>query len=128
MINVEAKQKHVGNVAKRDPHHRFTGLYRTLCEETWLTEAWQRIRRNKGSKTAGVDGQTKDDVDDALIKRLAAKLRKEEFQPTPVRRVYIPKLNGKKRPLGISDGPFILHLPTGSLGIKPLLAGQVVRV
>lgn len=101
MINVEAKQKHVGDMAKRDPNHRFKGLYRTLCEETWLTGAWKRICRNKGSSTAGVDGQTKDDVDEALIKRLSEKLRNGEFQPTPVRRVYIPKSNGKKRPLGI---------------------------
>jgi retron-type reverse transcriptase len=40
-------------------------------------------------------------VEEALIKRLADKLKKEEYQPTPVRRVYIPKANGKTRPLGI---------------------------
>ena len=101
MINVEAKQKPVGEVAKRDPSHCFKGLYRTLCEETWLTEAWKRIRQNKGSKTAGVDGQTRDAVDGALIERLAKRLRKEKYCPTPVRRVYIPKANGKWRPLGI---------------------------
>src|SRR5215510_2836792 len=89
-------------MARRNPTCRFTRLYHVLCEETWLTAAWQRIRKNKGSQTAGVDGQTKDHVDDDLIKRLADKLQREDFQPTPVRRVYIPKANGKKRPLGIA--------------------------
>ena len=101
MVNVEKMQKHVGELAKRNPSHRFKRLYNELCQETWLTEAWRRIRQNKGSKTAGVDGQTRDDVDEALIRRLADKLKKEEYRPTPVRRVYIPKANGKKRPLGI---------------------------
>jgi len=101
VLNVVEKQKHVGEMAKRNPTCRFDRLYRVLCEETWLTEAWQRIRQNKGSQTAGVDGKTGDDVDEALIKRLAGKLKREDYQPTPVRRVYIPKANGKKRPLGI---------------------------
>ena len=101
MVNVEKMQKHVGDVAKRDPSHRFYKLYGELCQEAWLTEAWRRIRPNKGSQTAGVDGQTKDDVDEALIKRLADRLKREDYKPTPVRRVYIPKANGKRRPLGI---------------------------
>ena len=94
-------QQHVGELAQRDPRHCFKRLYRVLCDEAWLTEAWKRIRSHKGSKTAGVDGQTRDHVDETLIKRLADKLRKEAYQPTPVRRVYIPKTNGKRRPLGI---------------------------
>lgn len=99
--NVEKIQQHVGELAKKDPGRSFRKLYRVICDETWLTEAWKRIRKNKGSKTAGVDGKTKDDVDEALIHRLADKLKREEYQPTPVRRVYIPKSNGKERPLGI---------------------------
>jgi len=101
MINVELKQQHIGELAKSDPSRSFKRLYRMLCDEAWLSEAWKRIRHNKGSKTAGVDGQTRDDVDETVITRLAEKLRKEEFRPTPVRRVYIPKANEKKRPLGI---------------------------
>jgi len=101
MVNVEEMQKHVGKLARRNPSCRFHGLYGDLCQEAWLTEAWRRIRLNKGSQTAGVDGKTGDDVDESLIKRLADKLKREEYKPTPVRRVYIPKANGKKRPLGI---------------------------
>ena len=99
--SVEKIQKHVGELARMNPDRSFSKLYRVICDETWLSEAWQRIRRNKGSKTAGVDGKTKDNVDTELIKRLANRLHSEEYRPTPVRRVYIPKANGKVRPLGI---------------------------
>ena len=122
MIHIAEKQKHVGEVAKRDPGHRFKGLYRTLCEEAWLTEAWTRIRPNKGSATAGVDGQTRDDVDGTLIKRLADKLKKEEYQPTPVRRVYIPKANGKTRPLGIPMVASYCTFLQAAWGLRPLIS------
>src|SRR5215831_19501992 len=102
MVNVEEMQKHIGNLAKQNPHRCFRRLYTELCQEAWLTAAWKRIRHNKGSRTAGIDGQTKDDVDETLIKRLAERLKKEEYRPTPVRRTYIPKANGKRRPLGIA--------------------------
>jgi len=99
--NVAQIQEHIGELAKMNPERSYRRLYRVICDKTWLTEAWNRIRKNKGSKTAGVDGQTRNDVDETLIQRLAEKLRKGEYQPTPVRRVYIPKANGKVRPLGI---------------------------
>jgi group II intron reverse transcriptase/maturase len=101
MINVAAKQKHIGELAKKNHELRFKDFYRVICDETWLTAAWMRIRQNTGSKTAGVAGQTKNDVDETLIKELATKLKCGEYKPTPVRRVYIPKANGKVRPLGI---------------------------
>ena len=99
--NVAQIQKHVGELARTNPERSFEKIYRVISTETWLTEAWKRIRQNKGSKTAGVDGQTKNDVDETLITRLAEKLQKGEYKPTPVRRVNIPKANGKVRPLGI---------------------------
>ena len=101
LASVAQIQQHIGEVAKRDPEGRFERLHRTLCDKSWLTEAWKRIRSNKGSKTAGVDGLTRDDVNETLIHQLAEKLKNREFKPTPVSRVYIPKSNGKLRPLGI---------------------------
>lgn len=101
MLNIARKQEHLWELAKGDPSHRFKRLHRIVCDELWLTEAWQQIRNNSGSKTAGVDGQTKTQVEETLIKQLAAKLQQGEYRPRPVRRVYIPKSNGKKRPLGI---------------------------
>src|SRR5215471_16275598 len=101
MINVERTQWHIGKLAKRDPSQRFRRLYRILCDEAWLTTAWEQIRTNKGSKTPGIDGETKDDVGAVLITELATKLKEGKYRPEPVRRVYIPKSNGKRRPLGI---------------------------
>src|SRR4051812_33710186 len=73
--SVEKIQKHVGELARMNPERSFEKLYRVICDETWLTEAWGRIRTNKGSKTAGADGKTKSDVDAATIKRLAETLQ-----------------------------------------------------
>jgi group II intron reverse transcriptase/maturase len=94
-------QQRISEEAQRNPLRRFERLHRTLCDEKWLIAAWKQIRGNHGSRTQGVDGETRDDVDDAMIQRLAAKLKKGEYEPHPVRRVYIPKANGKMRPLGI---------------------------
>jgi RNA-directed DNA polymerase len=91
MINVEQMQKHVGKLAKRDPDHRFTRVYPDLCQESMLWAAWERIKGNKGSKTAGMDGKTKSDVDETLIHNLSHKLKNGEYRPRPVKRVYIPK-------------------------------------
>jgi RNA-directed DNA polymerase len=102
MLDVEEKQKHIGELARQNPALRFERLYRVLCEERWLTEAWRRVRPNKRTRTAGVDGMTRDDVDETLIGKLAATLKRQEYKPQPVRWVYIPKANGKKRPLGIA--------------------------
>lgn len=99
--SVEKIQKHVRDLAQENPERRFEKLYRVICDEQWLTEAWKLIRPNKGSNTAGTDGQTKSDVDATLIGQLAIKLRNGDYKPKPVRRVYIPKANGKVRPLGI---------------------------
>ena len=101
MVNVEQEQQRLGEVAKRSPQHHFKQLYRHLCDEVWLTEAWRRIKANKGSKTPGVDGITKDDVEETLISHLADRLRRGTYHPNPVKRVYIPKKGGKRRPLGI---------------------------
>src|SRR5207302_1462176 len=59
---------------------------------------------NQGRETAGIDGKTMNNFNadvDGNIKRLSETLKAKTFEPVPVRRVYIPKANGKKRPLGI---------------------------
>jgi group II intron reverse transcriptase/maturase len=72
-----------------------------MSSETWLTQAWEEIRRNKGSRTPGVDRQTAEDISPERIQALSERLRDKTYRPTPVRRVHIPKGNGKSRPLGI---------------------------
>jgi group II intron reverse transcriptase/maturase len=101
MINVAKRMKHWHTLAQRDPGKRFTDLWRAMTSVEWLTQAWAEIRTNTGSRTPGVDGHTGEDVDPARIEQLSVRLRAGTYRPKPVRRVYIPKSNGRKRSLGI---------------------------
>jgi group II intron reverse transcriptase/maturase len=101
MNNVAEQMKHLHQLAKQDPGKRFTRLWSSLTNPYWLAQAWEQIRRNHGSRTAGVDQMTARDVDMSLITQWAAELRRGAYQLTPVRRCYIEKGNGQLRPLGI---------------------------
>jgi len=76
-------------------------VYRNLYNPALFLQAYQNIYANKGSMTPGVDGQTFDAMSMERIERLIAALRDESYHPTPAKRTYIPKKNGKLRPLGI---------------------------
>ncbi|MEW6736602.1 MAG: hypothetical protein AB1489_35255 [Acidobacteriota bacterium] len=102
MINVTSEMEHLHKLAKCDPGKRFNHLWKNITSIEWLAHAWEQIRSNKGSQTAGIDGIIAVDVDLNLISRLAEELKSGMYRPKPVRRVYIPKANGKTRPLGIS--------------------------
>jgi group II intron reverse transcriptase/maturase len=101
MINVDKEEEHLFRLSEREPGKRFTRLWRLVTSEVWLGRAWRRISGNKGSQTAGIDDETADDIDYSRICRLAERLKAGTYRPKPVRRVYIPKANGKRRPLGI---------------------------
>jgi len=101
MDNVTKEMEHLPKLAWQDQAKRFRDLWGHMTSELWLAQAWEEIRRNKGSQTPGVDRQTADDVDLARIHRLSARLHAETYRPKPVRRVYIPKRSGKLRPLGM---------------------------
>jgi group II intron reverse transcriptase/maturase len=101
MRTVKVEQAHLAKLAAADPHKRFRRLYRVICDPVWLTAALDAIRSNKGFNTPGTDGVKGDDLDETQIARLADQLRQGAFHPTPVRRVFIPKRNGKLRPLGL---------------------------
>lgn len=103
MNNVAEEMSHLNKLAKRDPSKRFTQLWHNLTDVKWLAQAWEEIRRNKGSQTPGVNNTVAVDVDLELINRLSQELKAGSYRPSPVRRVLIPKANGKKRPLGISN-------------------------
>jgi RNA-directed DNA polymerase len=89
--------------AKRSPGRRFHALFDRIHRSDVLWEAWRRVRRNKGS--AGVDGQTLAEVCshgvDRFVEEIGTELRAGEYRPRAVLRRYIPKADGKKRPLGI---------------------------
>lgn len=81
--------------------YRFERLYRILFNEEMFYIAYQRIYAKEGNMTEGSDGQSIDNMSLSRIEKLIASLKDESYQPQPSRRVYIPKKNGKMRPLGI---------------------------
>ena len=101
--SVEKLQRALHTKAKESPSFRFYALYDKVYRADVLWTAWRRCRINGGA--AGVDGQTFRDIAAYGAKRwldeLTEELRTKRYVPQPVRRVYIPKPDGKKRPLGI---------------------------
>lgn len=81
--------------------YKYERLYRYLFSEEMFAVSYQRIYAKQGNMTPGTDGKTIDEMSLERIERLIVSLKDESYQPHPARRVYIPKKNGKKRPLGI---------------------------
>lgn len=86
-----------------DKSYRFQRLYRNLYNPEFYYLAYNNICTGQGNMTEGVDGQTIDGMSAERIDKLIASLRDHSYQPHPAKRVYIPKKNGKKRPLGIQS-------------------------
>lgn len=87
------------NVERKFKWH---SIYGQILQERRLREAWEKVKANKGA--GGIDGETLDSFNkDSAEKltKLLKKLKAKEYKPTPVKRKYIPKKNGKFRPLGI---------------------------
>ena len=89
--------------AKTSPTRRFHALYDKVCRMDFLENAWEQVKRNGGS--AGVDGENISDIlkngPENVLNELQEVLEAKKYRPKSVRRVHIPKPDGRERPLGI---------------------------
>ncbi|MGE5431902.1 MAG: group II intron reverse transcriptase/maturase [Syntrophomonadaceae bacterium] len=100
---IQEFQRKLNQKAKASPKFRFYSLYDKTCRTDILEEAYRRAKSNGGR--AGADGVTFSDIESKgvaeYLVELQTELKTEQYKPKPVLRIYIPKANGKMRPLGI---------------------------
>ncbi|WP_234541955.1 group II intron reverse transcriptase/maturase, partial [Paenibacillus pseudetheri] len=100
---VQQLQEKLGHAAKENKKRKFHALYDKIYRWDVLCEAWRRVKANKGA--AGVDAVTLADIEEQgemqFLKACERELKESNYHPQPVRRHYIPKKDGKQRPLGI---------------------------
>ena len=82
-------------------NYKYERLYRNLYNPEFYMIAYANLAKSQGSMTAGVDGETLDNMSLPRINRIIEKIKGKSYQPKPAKRKYIPKKNGKLRPLGI---------------------------
>jgi RNA-directed DNA polymerase len=108
--------------AKAEAGYRFYALYDKISREDILAHAYAQCRSNKGAP--GVDGQDFADIEAYGVERwlaeLAHALKQETYRPEPIRRVFIPKANGKLRPLGISSVRDRVCMTAALLVLEPI--------
>jgi RNA-directed DNA polymerase len=113
--------------AKSEPGYRFYALYDKIYREDILAHAWAQCRSNRGAP--GVDRQDFEAVEAYGVERwlgeLALALRQETYRPEPIRRVFIPKANGKLRPLGISTLRDRVGMTAARLVLDPIFEADL---
>jgi hypothetical protein len=104
-FSVQKLQTALHAKAKGSPNFRFHALYDKVYRKDVLAYAYERCKANGGA--AGVDSQTFENIEaygrERWLDELTQELKSRTYQPQPVRRVYIPKPDGKQRPLGIDN-------------------------
>jgi group II intron reverse transcriptase/maturase len=113
--------------AKAEAGYRFYALYDKISREDILARAYAQCRSNKGAP--GIDGQDFADVEAYGVERwlgeLALALKQETYRPKPIRRVFIPKANGKLRPLGISTLRDRVCMTAAMLVLEPIFEADL---
>ena len=101
---ISEMQSKLATWSASDPRRRFDRMLRLIAQREWLHEAARITLSSKGSHTAGTDGVHKAEIErnlDQYLEEIRHDLLAGDYEPQPARRVYIPKPNGKQRPLGI---------------------------
>jgi group II intron reverse transcriptase/maturase len=115
-------QRRLWVAAKRSRERRFHALMDRIWRRDVLREAWERVRRNRGS--AGVDHETLAEIEqfgvERMLEELGAALQAGTYRPQPVLRRYIPKADGRKRPLGIPTVRDRVAQMASSLVLQPI--------
>jgi group II intron reverse transcriptase/maturase len=113
--------------AKTEAGYRFYALYDKISRKDILAHAYAQCRSNKGAP--GVDGQDFTDIDaygaERWLGELALALREETYRPELIRRVFIPKANGKLRPLGISTVRDRVCMTAAMLVLEPIFEADL---
>ncbi len=113
--------------AKAEAGYRFYALYDKISRDDILAHAYAQCRSNKGAP--GIDGQDFADIEAYGVERwlteLALALRQETYRPEPIRRVFIPKANGKLRPLGISGVRDRVCMTAALLVLEPIFEADL---
>jgi RNA-directed DNA polymerase len=113
--------------AKTEAGYRFYALYDKISREDILAHAYAQCRSNKGAP--GIDGRDFADIEAYGVERwlaeLALALRQETYRPEPIRRVFIPKANGKLRPLGISTVRDRVCMTATTLVLAPIFEADL---
>jgi RNA-directed DNA polymerase len=126
-ISVQKLQRALHAKAKSEAGYRFYALYDKIYRADVLAHAYAQCRANKGAP--GVDRQDFDDVEAYGVERwlgeLALALREETYRPEPIRRVFIPKANGKLRPLGISTLRDRVCMTAAMLVLEPIFEADL---
>jgi group II intron reverse transcriptase/maturase len=125
--SVQKLQKALHAKAKAEAGYRFYALYDKISRDDILAHAYAQCRSNKGAP--GVDGQDFADIEAYGVQRwlgeLALALRQETYRPEPIRRVFIPKANGKLRPLGISTLRDRVCMTAAMLVLEPIFEADL---
>jgi len=103
-VDVSEMQRKLSQWATENPTEQRRELYNLLCNEVWLRVAHHSVNTNQGRETAGIDGESMSNFNGNLegnLEKLRQLLKTKTFEPMAVKRVYIPKPNGKKRPVGM---------------------------
>ena len=97
-------QRKLATWSTADRQRKFDRLFRIMADQSWLAEAARITLASSGAATPGIDGVDKQATEaehPLQLERIRAELLAGDYRPLPARRVYIPKANGKQRPLGI---------------------------